>query len=373
MKKAKLYIHIGTWKTGSSTIQYNLYKLRDQLKKEGFYYLCKENKMVINDGIVRGFTELEKDYISQSREKFKKILNDQNGSGSTTFISSAEEFSGDPFQGFRNARAVAKNLYEITKDLGLDISVIVYLRRQDDFFESLYQQSIRLGESHSFQEFLNQYDASDFNWYELLQAYADVFGKENLLVRRYHRKYLPEENSLIQDFGKVIGSTVVSEYEETQSKNKGFSRDTLEITRIMNKHFEGEERFKLRKIFDRVNAKLPFDKYSFFSANERALFLKQYEESNRAIASEYLDEQQLFPSPDYSSDDREYSGLSIETVIASFSKALLIVKEDSERENKRVAKNLRNSRFRFRLKRALARQVDRFPELKKVLRKMIGK
>lgn len=371
MNQSKLFIHIGTWKTGSSTIQYNLYKLRDALKREGFYYLCKENKMVINDGIIRNFTGLEDDYIRQSREKFKHILEAENRSGNTVFITSAEEFSGNPFQGFKNAGAVAENLYEITKDLGLDIHIIVYLRRQDDFFESLYQQSIRLGESHSFREFSVKYDASDFNWYKLLQAYADLFGKEKVIVRRYHRKFLPEENSLIQDFGKIIGSEVVAGYESTQSKNKGFSRDTLEITRIMNRYFEGEERFQLRKIYDRVNAKLPFEKYSFFSASERALFLERYEDSNVAVEREYLDDELLFPQPDFKSEGTEYTGLTNEAIIANFSKALLLVKEQSEREKEQLATTLKNHFFRFRIRRIIADRLNRFPKLKHSLKNLL--
>ncbi|WP_234571701.1 hypothetical protein [Rhodohalobacter sp. 614A] len=371
---SKLLIHIGTWKTGSSTIQYNLYTLREKLEEEGFYYLCKENKMVDQDGIVREFTKLEDKFIQKSRKKFKKILEDKRGKNKDiNFISSAEEFSGNPFYGFKNAKAVAQNLFEITKDLGLDISVIVYLRRQDDFFESLYQQSIRLGETHSFEDFLNQFDSSDFNWYSLLQGYADVFGKEKIIVRRYHKKYLPETNSLIQDFGKVIGSDILANFEETTSKNKGFSRDTMEITRIMNKYFEGEERLQLRKIYDQVNAKYPFEEYSFFTENERSVFLERYLESNSAVAREYLAEETLFPQPKYNSTNNQYNGLTLEAVIVNFSKALLLVKEDSENEKRKLAKKLKKYFLRFQAKKTFSENLNKFPGLKKSLKGLFGK
>ncbi|MDX1641785.1 MAG: hypothetical protein R3220_08800 [Balneolaceae bacterium] len=364
----KLFIHIGTWKTGSSTIQYNLYRLREKLEEEGYFYMCKEDKMVINDGAIRDFWGLEKEYIQRSREKFKKILQAKDSSGDTTFISSNEEFSGNPFKGFKNAKFVADNLFEITKNLGLDVYIIVYLRRQDDFFESLYQQSIRLGRSHSFHEFLETFDSSHFNWYSLLNAYADVFGKEKMIVRRYHKKYLPESNSIIQDFGKVIGSEVVSNYQSTISKNKGYSRDTMEITRIINKYFEGKERFQLRKIYDEVDAKLPFEKYSFFSENERSKFLDRYTESNSAAAREYLDEKNLFPSPDQDSKTQQYSGLTVEAVIANFSKALLLVKEDAEQEKRKMADKLRSNFLRFRIRKFLSKKLDKYPGLKKSLK-----
>lgn len=368
----KLFLHIGTWKTGSSTIQFNLHGLRKKLEKEGFFYLSKENKMVINDGIIRNFTQIEESYVKKSREKFKEILNRKRKENpQLNFISSAEEYSGNPFKGFKNAGAVAGNLHEITKGLDLDIKILVYLRRQDDFFESLYQQSIRLGDSHDFDEFCDQYDASDFNWKKLTEVYSEYFGADNIIVRRYHRKYLPEENSLIQDFGKIIGSEIVSNFEETRSRNKGFSRDTLEITKIMNKYFEGEERFRLRKIYDRVNAKMPFEKYAFFSADGREDFLKQYEESNHLVAKKYFGEEKLFPEPVYNNQKESYSGLTEEAIVANFSKALLLVKEEAEKEKEQLEKNLKNHSLLYRLRRKTSKSLEYFPGLKESLKKWI--
>lgn len=336
--------------------------------------MCKQNKMVIDDGIIRSFTGVEKDYVQQSREKFKSILDNKRAENENiSFITSAEEFSGNPFNGFKNTKAVAENLSEVTKDFNLDIYIIVYLRRQDDFFESLYQQSIRLGGGLEFQEFKEQFDSSDFNWYSLLNAYADFFGKDKIIIRRYHREYLPNQNSLIQDFGKIIGSKTISGYQQTISRNKGFSRDTLEITRLMNKHFGEEERFKLRKIYDRVNAKPPFENYSYFSPSERESFLNMYLDSNSAILHEFLNENgnSLFPHPDYDENFSVYEGLSVEAIVVNFSKALLLVKENAERKNNELSENLKKKFLMLRIKRKVASKLDRFPKLKSSLKKLL--
>ncbi|MDR9409565.1 MAG: hypothetical protein RI573_12025 [Balneolaceae bacterium] len=372
----KLFLHIGTWKTGSSTIQYNLYRLRKELEKEGYFFLCKENKMVINDGIIRNFTSIENDYVKKSREKFKEILDRKRSTNpDIDFISSAEEFSGNPFKGFKNAGAVAQNLFEITKGFGLDVNVIVYLRRQDDFFESFYQQSIRLGESHGFQDFLKKFDESDFNWYYIVRSYAELFGHENIIVRRYHNKFLPYENSLVQDFGKVIGSETISGFKSTTSRNRGYSRDILEITRIMNKYFDGEERFQLRKLYDKIDSKLPFEKYSYFTANQRRAFLRKYEDSNYLVAKEFLDVEEknsLFPEPDYERSIEEFKGLSTESVVAHFSKAILLVKQEAEKENRNRVQGVKNKFFRFRVRRLLSKKLDRYPGFKRMIRRIIS-
>lgn len=369
----KLFIHIGTWKTGSSTIQYNLYRLRKELEKEGFYYLCKKNKMVINDGVIRNFTDLEEDYILKSREKFKTILDRELAKNrSIDFISSAEEFSGSPFKGFKNAGAVARNLHEITKGFGLDISIIVYLRRQDDFFESLYQQSIRLGESHQFDDFLSSFDESDFNWHSVLKGYADIFGKDKVVVRRYHDKFLPHENSLIQDFGQIIGSKIVSNFELTTSRNTGYSRDTLEITRIMNQYFEDDDRYELRKIYDKITSRIPFQKYAFFTPSGRKEFLSRYSESNKKVLEEFLntEDQNLFPEPEYEEKASHYDGLTNEAIVINFSNALLTVKRSLDKQHKNRLEDFQNKFIRFRIKNKIRLFLNKFPRLKSILKRL---
>ncbi|HAC16933.1 MAG TPA: hypothetical protein DCE78_13460, partial [Bacteroidetes bacterium] len=187
MTKTPFFIHIGTWKTGSSTIQFNLHTVKSELEREGIFYLSKSDKMVVDDAVIRSFTELNHDYILASRKKLSAILERKRAlNPAMRFIASAEEFSGDPFSGFENSGEVARNVFEITKDLNLDIKIIVYLRRQDDFIESLYTQSIHLGGHKTFDEFISDFNEDAFHWDKLLNSYAGVFGKENIIVKRYH-------------------------------------------------------------------------------------------------------------------------------------------------------------------------------------------
>lgn len=372
--KTRLYIHIGTWKTGSSTIQFNLHRLKEDLKQEGIYYLSKKDKMVIDDRIIRDFEKIEPEYVSQSRRKLKGILNNSREEG-YKYIASAEEFSGDPFSGFKNCRAVAENIFEITKDLNLDIKIIVYLRRQDDFIESMYTQSIHLGGVKTFQEFISDFDESHFNWYNLLKAYSDVFGKKNIDVRRYHKAFLPHKNSLMQDFGSAVNSNLIANYSETVSKNKGLSRNALELTRITNKHLNDEEQYQLRKLFQEINSKNPFEKYAFFESSERKEFLARYKNSNLKIAKEYMGIQDgpLFPSPDISETPPPYPGFNPEAMAVTLSRALLAVNYRAQKENKKTAKRYRKRIFKYRIYDKFSEALSRFPSVKEKVKWILGK
>lgn len=376
MKKIsdELFIHIGTWKTGSSTIQYNLNRFKEQLKEDGIYYLSKKDKMVVDDGIVRGFDKIEMEYVEKSRHKLKGILKETEGVD-YKYIASAEEFSGDPFRGFKNCTSVAENLYEITKDLNLDVKIIVYLRRQDDFIESMYTQSVHLGGVKTFQEFVSDFDESHFNWYYLLEAYSKLFGKDNIIVRRYHKAFLPQKNSLLRDFGEVINSKLIADFSVTVSKNRGLSRDALELSRFTNKHFEDKERYRLRKIFQQVNSKKPFEKYAFFNTPEREKFLAMYKHSNSKVAKEYLgiEYDSLFPSPDLSEIVPQYPGLTNEAMAVILSRALLSVSEMAKKDNRKTAKRYRKSFFKYRIYDKISSALSRYPSFKEKLKQLLGK
>jgi len=68
----------------------------------------------------------------------------------------------------------------------------------------VYTQFIQQGESYLFSEFVQEYDLSCFVWESLLNTYLDSFGKEKIIVKRYEKKYLQEQNSLLKSFADTI-------------------------------------------------------------------------------------------------------------------------------------------------------------------------
>lgn len=365
-----LYLHIGTWKTGSTTLQFYLNHFKQKLKKENIYYLSGSDKIVTDDRIIRKFKEINIDYVKESRQKFEQILSRYNDSNAS-FVSSAEEFSGDPFTGYKNGHLVAEMLRRITKGLDLDVQIIIYLRRQDDFFESLYTHSIYLGKSHSFEEFLNSFDDNSFQWLNIVDAFSDRFGKKNITVKRFHKKYLPNKNSLVQGFGKTIGSRLLENFNETAPRNTSYSRDMLELMRVVNQDF-GLEGKKIRKLFRASDRRKYFEKFSFFSPDERLKFYENYQDSNNKIAIDYLadEENELFPLPEISSNPPAYPGLDLERVIVSFAQVLQHIDEVSEKRQRQTIEAYRSQILRYRLRRKMADYLEEHPGLKKLSKKL---
>ena len=190
--------------------------------------------------------------------------------------------------------------------------------------ESIYTQHIKVGGALSFEDYVTRFDDTSFDWALFLERYADVFGRDRLRVRRYHRQFLPTPDSLLTDFGTLIGCPDLSTGGRRVTRNPGYSRDALEIARLANQHLDADARGRLRDVLQRTNAKPPFERFGFFGAGEREAFLQRYAASNATVAREYFDEaaERLFPPDGDEADRPGYEGLSLERAVVILSQAL---------------------------------------------------
>lgn len=173
--RRRIFIHIGTHKTGSTSIQSILLRNKDRLEQQGLIYvpLPEEIRSLIKrDPLSFDIIRIFRNYLNYYLTKHKQI-NDSV----MQYVMSWEGFCGNAIRGYKNAGAMADLIKEVTH--GLDVRIVIYLRRQDDFVESLYTQKIQEGNSYTFQEFLESIPT--YNWERLLCDYADRFGKKILL------------------------------------------------------------------------------------------------------------------------------------------------------------------------------------------------
>lgn len=317
---SKLYLHIGTHKTGTTEIQQSLLYAKSNLIKEKIVYVpyfpssFEMMRIKCHD---RNMISRCVDYLQKQTKEY---------SGQYRFIMSFEGFSGDLEQGYKNSRFVAQILKEATCEF--DVSVIVYLRRQDTFLESAYTQLIHQGGSFSFSEFRNKYDFSSFNWLDLLNNYSEFFGKKNIILKLYDKKYLPYNKSLVENFSDIIGSASLKEVELKKSFNIGYDRPALEIARLCNPYLEQDEKKILRRILQSSGTKSPISNYGYFTADERQKFMERYKDSNAEVNSEYLNNTSDLLFPDNNNYyEVNYPGLTNEDIIKIL---ILVIKENNK-------------------------------------------
>ncbi len=276
--EAPLFIHIGTHKTGTTAIQRAFKANEKALFKEGLVTLRSCDRIALPS---LGAAELA---------KMTTLLHQEAGmhsQGPARYVMTSESFSGDPMTGYANAPVVASRLRAATQ--GFDVRIILFLRRQDEFIESWYTQRIHEGASETFEEFLRLIRLEEMCWLRLTEAYAAEFGRENLIVRRYHKAFYPEPADLLTDFCQIVGvRQELIARSLGKVRNQGFSREAVELARSCNPHLDKERQKQLRQLLQPLSAKPVHSSYAYFTEPQREQLLALHQAANDEVARRFL-------------------------------------------------------------------------------------
>jgi hypothetical protein len=314
MNKPDLYIHIGIQKTGSTAIQRMLRENRRQLLRQR-YILLTPPKQVLN-GLRDAESMDEVTRILVKKWFASHIHRSRVHRRNKTYLISWESFAGDPWRGWTNSGAIATELYNAVADIAAP-KIIVYIRSQDDFIESFYTQMVHQGHDIGFSEFLERVSRFEYDYEKMLTSYANVFERSNLRVRRYSKELFVNRNDLLIDFCRNVGIKfdLLSIDDSELPDNPSYSRDSVEIARLANRHLSVESRRGLRRLLQKVSSKPTNKPFSYFSVDQRKEIFDYYYDSNRRVAEEYFgNNESLFSNS--IGDETPYLGLDLETAVS---------------------------------------------------------
>ncbi|MDO6727350.1 hypothetical protein Q4544_10430 [Cognatishimia sp. 1_MG-2023] len=187
--RPRLILHIGSQKTGTTTLQGFLKTQTEPLAEAGLHYVQAGRTNIAHNSVIpsirKGHGEAVGEDIlaelSQNRDK-------------TCFISSEMFFRPDI------ARFFAKHL---PAALRIKSKVIVYLRRQDKYAEAMYKQRVKNGRYQGTPE---EYAAglTHLDYGQILSHFGATFGSRNLIVRPFERALFPG-GDVLQDFAQHSG------------------------------------------------------------------------------------------------------------------------------------------------------------------------
>lgn len=191
-------------------------------------------------------------------------------------------------------------LYRNLKSWGANVKVIVYLRRQDYFGESVWNQNVKKSSymlaKPCFEYILENNALLDY--YKKLQEIAAVIGKENIIVRTYESN---KAEDIFLNFFNILGIHDISGYtRDKYQANPSLSANYVEIKRILNGIPDNEVLMdSIRNTMEEGRTYTASeDKIKsaplFLSKKERQIILDKYAEGNEKIAKEYLGREKLF-------------------------------------------------------------------------------
>ena len=296
-RKSTVYIHIGTQKTGSSSIQQFLTQNRDPLKELNFIY--PDLNSISSSYLVGHFGfNLPKDSnarrnthdVKQQRAFLEERINNVAGEKDNIIISS-EGFSSIWFPNALNSLNMIKSYFKNRK-----IKIICYLRRQDYYLESSYNQVIKAGHFDStIQDYISKrIKIGNCDYYHLLTVYSEVFGKENIIVKTFEPKINPR-TQIFHDFMDILGLKDYSKLKIPKATvNRSFSKEMIEMVNMVPQ----QQRRKLMRLLDKVDIGRGSE-YYLTSPTERINILKHFNDSNSKVAQEFCNRNDgvLFTEP----------------------------------------------------------------------------
>jgi chorismate mutase len=183
--------------------------------------------------------------------------------------------------------------------------VIIYLRRQDEWLESWYNQHIKWPWDPRFstlspQEFYAKRD--EFYWLhyaETLRRWEAIFGKGSLIIRLFEESQL--DGSIVNDFCSQCGIDFDALDTTVQKGNVSVAALPLMFLRHMSMLERAPaERWQIVSRVCRVFAAAGInDAKHVFSPRQKRQFALQFQKGNARIAREYLcrDNAHLFLNP----------------------------------------------------------------------------
>lgn len=302
-----LILHIGTEKTGTTTIQEFLHLNRNLLADKGIYF-PKSIGMRNHRPLASWCLSYEKDATYLKMNNLTEMA--QRKAWREDFLAKFEEeisglkpeikqviITSEHFSSLLNDPGEIEILKHLLNKWFTDIKVVIYLRRQDSLMVSKYSTACK--EGYIIKNILpHPAKLRHFvNYQNLLGKWSIIFGKESITPRIFNPAGFINHD-LLQDFIRVCKLPENMDYQIPENKNVSFSETAQEIMQCFNNKInQGNENRELQKlrytIFENVNKNYPGPGKKPLR-HEALEFYKFFEASNNQVARQWFGREKLF-------------------------------------------------------------------------------
>jgi hypothetical protein len=313
-----LVVHIGTHKTGTTAIQKFATAHRDELRAQGLWYPSYAGIDIPEHYGHHHFAhavagEKHGTFTPEDAPRFMESVHAGQMPGETVLLSAEPIYRhtlGKTGDYWSRRRAYIRRLKEtIGTD---DVTILVVLRRQDDFARSLYQENVKVNKyAADFRSFLAQ-ASNQFDYHRQLRAFAAEFQRVSVLVYEDLKK-----TGLVETFFRKLGIEAPMAVEAVGT-NPSLPVELVEYKRLLNATNLGAGKLKQvgNKLVRYAERRSVGErgKVDWLPASEMAAFVTSYDESNerlrRAFASDHP--APLFPPAEEGTPAYQYAGMTLE-------------------------------------------------------------
>lgn len=306
-KPIRLVLHPGHDKCGSSFIQSFIYSNRNTLEKHGVYVpdinfrFSFEKSSIFRSAnwcqptpyfseIIYGGSALSL-FETRLKEALKAASEEEN---CQTLIVSSETLKNIQEAGCQEIHRIFSKHFD-------EITLIYYIRRQDDYMVSSWQQW-RHKVGKSLNKYINEcFSSGNPQFLATVEFFEEIYGIENLKIRLLFPESLIEKN-LAKDFCYYSKINLNEDslhkpvYDKNQSLNPHLCETLCRIHRIYNSTNPNKRISDIHNdtIKELLNKYLDTDEIlwkndkKYLPEEKRAEILRFFEEENRALCSKYI-------------------------------------------------------------------------------------
>ncbi len=285
-KKPALYLHIGVHRTGTTSIQDYIHRNQQHFLDEGVLVAFGQGRPYRQAWFIRNRLKtseaMGRDILTQIRNK---------GGTASKVIFSEEDI----------CQTTEPKLFAGLSSK-FDVKVVIFLRRQDQWLESWFQQNIKTQWDPElahigFSAFLRFAEENKFHWINyqsLVTNWSKVFGRENILLRVMERSRMP--NGPVHEFLNVVGCDNLYSRDLDSHKNSSFSPQVSEFIRLLP--LDGLQQKQIKAFILAAGGKISHSMddrgVSILSPQQRQEIMGRYFEGNQWVAREYFGREGLF-------------------------------------------------------------------------------
>ena len=216
-RRFRFILHIGTEKTGTTTLQGYLHGAQSELNEQGVAYYASPGRVesralaasAVGDQAPDDFLKQLSVQSPEQRHVFREQTKRHFHAAMTalderihTVVISSEHFHSRLRQSWQ-----VKWLHDLIMPWANDVRVVVYLRPQTDVLSSFYSTALKNGEVHNLEALGRKICHAGnhfYNYQSLLELWARIFGKKTLIPRLFTADEL-KQGDIVADFLEVIG------------------------------------------------------------------------------------------------------------------------------------------------------------------------
>lgn len=301
MPMPELTLHMGSGKTGTSSIQALLDQRRQDLLATGVLYPVTPGRI----RHVRLGLALRPDHQLAGQPSWPQqgyedpaafrawfrdaLLAEIDGSGASRVLMSDEALYGSTQSMLDQLRLLTDSITDAGRH---SLRLLVYLRRQDDHLVSRYQQVVKTGETRRLVQRTRETDFTGvYDYFGRLQMWWRRLSPTAIMVRPFERSVF-HGGSLLSDFVHATGLGLAFEGGSVGERNASLDAEAVEFLRLVNLvkregALPGWTVRDQRQLADQLAA---ISTGPTLTLPEQALeeFMARWTEGNRAVAQEFL-------------------------------------------------------------------------------------